>query len=251
MVAGAGSAGVDTPTLAARVTVPRAALAAALRSETDVVALGPGPSAYLSREALLGLGQAVLARLRRFHRDSPLKAAMPREELRRSLFARSPEAAFERVLAALAEKGEVRLLPETVALARHEVTLTPAEAEARRLLLEAAEAAGLAGIEVGALAARAGKEAPLLERVSRVLVEERSLSRVGEGLLVHRNHLESLKRSVRERWRPGSRLDVGEFKELTGLTRKFVIPLLEYLDRERVTRRAGGERLVLAGEAEG
>jgi selenocysteine-specific elongation factor len=50
---------------------------------------------------------------------------------------------------------------------------------------------------------------------------------------------------VRRRWPPGSRLDVGGFKELTGLSRKFVIPLLEYLDRERVTRRAGNDRLVL------
>ena len=44
----------------------------------------------------------------------------------------------------------------------------------------------------------------------------------------------------------GSHLDVAAFKDLTGLTRKFVIPLLEFLDRERVTRRAGSERLVLA-----
>jgi selenocysteine-specific elongation factor len=57
--------------------------------------------------------------------------------------------------------------------------------------------------------------------------------------------LAELVKEVRARWPPGSRLDVGGFKELTGLTRKFVIPLLEYLDRQRVTRRAGAERFVL------
>jgi len=51
---------------------------------------------------------------------------------------------------------------------------------------------------------------------------------------------------VRRRWPPGTRLDVGAFKEVTGLTRKFVIPLLEYLDRERVTRRSGPDRVVLS-----
>jgi selenocysteine-specific elongation factor len=81
--------------------------------------------------------------------------------------------------------------------------------------------------------------------VSRVLVAERVLDRVGESLLVHRDHLEGLKRDVRARWPSGARLDVGHLKEMTGLTRKFVIPLLEYLDRERVTRRAGADRVVL------
>jgi len=50
---------------------------------------------------------------------------------------------------------------------------------------------------------------------------------------------------VRERWPSGSKIEVGAFKDLTGLSRKYVIPLLEYLDRERVTRRAGNDRIVL------
>ena len=68
---------------------------------------------------------------------------------------------------------------------------------------------------------------------------------MGRGLLVHRETLDTLKKDVLQRWPPGSRLDVGGFKELTGLSRKYVIPLLEYLDRERVTRRAGNDRLIL------
>jgi len=78
-----------------------------------------------------------------------------------------------------------------------------------------------------------------------VLVAEHLLERVGEGLLVGREDLDRLQADVRKRWPAGSRLDVGAFKEMTGLTRKFVIPLLEYLDRERVTRRSGGDRTVL------
>jgi selenocysteine-specific elongation factor len=78
-----------------------------------------------------------------------------------------------------------------------------------------------------------------------VLLSEGELSRVGEALLVHRRALETLKADVRKRWAAGKKLDVGELKELTGLSRKFVIPLLEYLDRERVTRRSGQDRFVL------
>jgi selenocysteine-specific elongation factor len=81
--------------------------------------------------------------------------------------------------------------------------------------------------------------------VARVLVAEKALVRVGARVLVERGELEALKQKVRERWPPGSRIEVGEFKALTGLTRKHAIPLLEFLDRERVTRRAGNDRLVL------
>jgi selenocysteine-specific elongation factor len=82
--------------------------------------------------------------------------------------------------------------------------------------------------------------------VGRSLLGEGLLQRVGESLLLHRDCLETLKRDVRRRWSAGSRLDVTAFKEMTGLSRKWAIPLLEYLDRERVTRRAGTDRLVLA-----
>jgi selenocysteine-specific elongation factor len=68
---------------------------------------------------------------------------------------------------------------------------------------------------------------------------------VGQTLLVARAALERLARDVRERWPKGARLEVGEFKDLTGLTRKHAIPLLEYLDRTRVTRRAGEHRIVI------
>jgi selenocysteine-specific elongation factor len=170
---------------------------------------------------------------------------MPREELRTRTFGPAPVAVFERVLADLAAAGRVRLLPGVVAAARHEVRLSSGEEEARARLVDAARAAGLAGLELPALAEQSGKDARLLERVARVLVAERVLVRVGTTLLVHRDHLESLKVQVRERWRAGARIEVAAFKEMTGLSRKYVIPLLEYLDRERVTRRSGDDRVVL------
>jgi selenocysteine-specific elongation factor len=245
MIEEAGGAGIEAAELAARVTEPLSGLAGALAGVAEVVALGAEPVAFMAKGALDDLGRIALARLERFHRDQPLRAAMAREELRRQVFARAPAPAFERVLRTLADSGDLRLLPDAVALARHSVRLTSSEEEARAALLEAAGAAGPGGIETAELAARTGRDAKLLERVSRTLLEARLLERVGEARLVHRDALEALRDDVRRRWPPGSRLDVGAFKELTGLSRKFVIPLLEYLDRERVTRRAGAERFVL------
>jgi selenocysteine-specific elongation factor len=134
---------------------------------------------------------------------------------------------------------------EAVALSGHQVSLGPREQELHAAIEGAARSAGLAGIEAKTLAEGLKVEARSLERLLRVLLDRGTLVRVGEAMLVHREHLDDLKRRVRERWPSGSPLEVPAFKDLTGLTRKHVIPLLEYLDRERVTRRVGAARTVL------
>lgn len=244
-LAEAGPRGLPAGLLAARVSCTPMALAARLGGIHDVCALGQPPQAWMARAALELLAARTLAWLGEFHAQQPLKAGVGREELRRQVFGQAPMGSAEHVLAGLAEAGQVRLEADLVALERHRVTLSPAEQQARDSLLAAAEAAGFRGLELEAQAAPS-QDPRLVERVQRLLLSEGALQRVGDSLLLHRVHLEGLKLEVRRRWPPGSRVDVAALKELTGLSRKFVIPLLEYLDRERVTRRAGSERVVLS-----
>jgi selenocysteine-specific elongation factor len=243
LVAEAGAEGIEAAALAVRLTVPRAALAAALQHRAGLAALGRDPIRYVSSDALDALAEGTQKALDRFHADNPLKAGMPREELRRRVFARAAEGAFERTLETLSARGTLKTEGELVASARHAVRLSPAEDAARERLLARAREAGLAGIDAGQAGA-AGGDTRLAERVVRVLLAEGRLRRVGEAV-VDAAALDELKQEVRRRWPPGTRLDVAGFKDLTGLSRKFVIPLLEYLDRERVTRRSGNDRLVL------
>lgn len=245
LLAEAGPRGLTPGVLAPRVSRTPAVLNALLREARDVVALGEPPQAYLARAALDALASRTLAWLTAFHAEHPLKAGVGREELRRRVFGLAPAGSAERVLTELVEAGQVRLTADTVALAGHHVMLSPAEQQARASLLTAADAAGFRGLELPLPVAPA-EDARVFERVQRLLLSEGALQRVGDSLLMHRAHLEGLKLEVRRRWPPGSRVDVAALKELTGLSRKFVIPLLEYLDRERVTRRAGSERVVLS-----
>ena len=237
--------GLSAAALASRLAVPEADVHAALRDEPAALGLGEGRALYVSRKALPAVADAVRDVLGRFHREQPLRAAMPREELRKRLSGRVADAVLGSSLAAMAEAGQVRLTAETVALATHAVTLAPKEEGTKTALLEAARAAGLQGVELKPFAEARSLDAKGLESLARMLVEAGHLRRLGEGMLVHRDHLEDLARRVRERWPRGQVLDVLGFKEMTGLTRKHVIPLLEYLDRERVTRRVGAERTVL------
>jgi selenocysteine-specific elongation factor len=245
LVREAGVAGLGADELAARVSAPIEDVRTGLHGRSEVVALGPERGRYLASAAAAALAEATRETLRRFHAENPLRAAMPREELRHRVFARAAEGALEHVLDSLARTGEVALQPDAVALAGQGVRLTDEEADTRAALVAAARAAGLTGIEVPQAAGALRRDARLVARVARLLAAEGELQRVGEGLLVHRQALEALKDEVRRRWPPGARLEVAGFKELTGLSRKWVIPLLEYLDRERVTRRAGADRLVL------
>ena len=244
MVGEAGAAGIDAQTLAARLTIPATDLAREVEGRADLVTLGGDPPRVMRRATLDGLAADLTAQLAAFHAANPLKPAIPREELRGKVFLRAAPGAFEHVLEALEAGGEIRVAADGIAQARHVVRLTPEEDRARAALSDAARAAGWEGIEPAALPARAGLAASLADRITRVLVAEGELRRVGDALL-HRERVDELKSEVRRRWPSGTRLDVSALKELTGLSRKYVIPLLEYLDREKVTRRSGPDRVVL------
>jgi len=76
-----------------------------------------------------------------------------------------------------------------------------------------------------------------------ILLRQGKLVRVGDELIFHANVLDRLRRMIAAR--KGERFGVAQFKQWTGVSRKYAIPLLEYLDRERVTRREGDQRVVL------
>jgi selenocysteine-specific elongation factor len=88
----------------------------------------------------------------------------------------------------------------------------------------------------------------VIEKVVALLLREKILTRI-ETIVFHADALQQLKAEVAalKQTAPGGRatVDVAAFKERYGVSRKFAIPLLEYLDRERVTRRTGDVRLVL------
>jgi selenocysteine-specific elongation factor len=106
-----------------------------------------------------------------------------------------------------------------------------------------------AGLAVPAFADVLGKlpvEQGRARKILQILIREKILIRVTEDLVFHRaaiSHLRKLLAAYRRA--QGTRLSIPAFKELTGITRKYAIPLLEYLDRERVTQRVGNERVIL------
>jgi selenocysteine-specific elongation factor len=132
---------------------------------------------------------------------------------------------------------------ETVRSRGHAVVLQQDEEQARSAIERAFETAGLAVPALAEVLAKSGVEARRARSLLEILLREKRLFRINEELVFHHTAIEQLKQMLAGR--RGTRFQVGTFKEWTGISRKYAIPLLEFLDREHVTRRAGDERVIL------
>ncbi len=246
MIDDAGVAGLPVSALVSRAAISPGAIDArieVLAADRRAVRIGDvlvGP-AVLDR-----LKTAIVAMLAEHHRSQPLSEGTPREEARERLFGRGHPAVFERALDELAAAGTITVR-DRLALAGHRVSLSPEEERARAAIVRLFREAGLKPPDAGSLSPATGVAPALADRMVTLLQRQKVLVKV-DTLLFHEAALTELRRDVtalKGSAGPGVRLDVAMFKEQFGVTRKFAIPLLEYLDRERVTRRVGDARVVL------
>jgi len=188
--------------------------------------------------------QATRVRLvqvvRDFHRANPLQPGIPRQDLRSAVLPDSPIFLLDALLAAA---KEIAVEGETARLTTHRVALKEDEEQARAAIERAFETAGLAAPAVFEVLAQSGVEAARARTLLQQLLHERRLVRIGADLVFHQSAIARLRQLLAAR--KGERFSVGAFKEWTGISRKYAIPLLEFLDRERVTHREGDERVVL------
>ena len=249
MLPDAGLAGTSTARLARRLGVAVARVRAALATLESSGEVTTAADWVVDRRALAAPIDALLAGLAAFHRAQPLAAGMPLEEARARWFAKGPPPIVDRIVADLAAAGRV-VARDTIALAGHRLALTGEESEVFERLEATFRAAGLNPPDPSpaSLAAEYRRPPALVERVLQLLVKQKRLVRL-DTLVFHHDALEQLKAEVaaRKATAPGGRasVDVKAFKDTYGVSRKFAIPLLEFLDRERVTRRAGDVRIVL------
>lgn len=124
--------------------------------------------------------------------------------------------------------------------------MTPEEARAKQQIEQAFAKAGLAVPSVKEVLTQLAIENSRAEKILQILLREKVLVRVSPELIFHRNALALLPALLQNyKKSKGERIGVPTFKDLAGVSRKYAIPLLEYLDRQRLTRRIGDERVIL------
>lgn len=198
---------------------------------------------FVHSSAISALRQLIPESLALFHRQNPLVPGMSKEVLRET-FRLSPEA-FAAAMSMLLRDRKIEMQADLVRLPGHGVVMKDEEAESKKQIEEAFAGAGLkvpalkevlTGLKVDRIRA---------QKIVTLLLRERMLVKVSEELVFHRTALEELRRLVAAQKTKSPKMDVALFKEITGVSRKYAIPLLEYLDRERVTRRVGDVREIL------
>jgi selenocysteine-specific elongation factor len=198
---------------------------------------------YVLSKCLEALCQRLITCVGAFHSSHPLVAGIGKDELREELQAH-PEV-FTFAVQRLAAENKLAISGELVHLPGQGVVLRDEESASKQIIESAFATAGLQvptlkevllGLKIDEARAR---------KLVTLLLRDKTLVKVTEDLVFHHAALDSLRRLLAARKAQSSTIDVGIFKEMTGVSRKYAIPLLEYLDRERVTRRVGNERIIL------
>jgi len=220
----------------------------AAQGEGSIVA---ADGVFLATEDFDRLGASLIAELTTQHKREPLARGVPRETLREKIFAHSEPEVFRAVIARLESEGVVVSERDTVRAQEHSVDLSEKDALLRDRLQEVYDESGLEAPSVEEAMARVGvgaSERVHGRKILQLLIESHAIVRVQGETFMHIRALDGLKAKLQQygsEHEPDRLIDVAAFKDLAGVSRKYAIPLLEYFDRERVTRRAGDKRVIL------
>ncbi|WP_374713289.1 selenocysteine-specific translation elongation factor [Symbiobacterium terraclitae] len=183
--------------------------------------------------------EAVRAELEAFYAHHPLRSGLGKEELRRRLGLGGKE--FAALVAAAEAAGELRVVRDRLALPGRTPALDAEQARLAEAVRAKVAEAGFSPLSVAELKQQVpGRDT---EEVIIYLTEQGEAVRVGDDLIVAAAAMEEAVRRTREHLRQHGRVTVAEFRDLLGTSRKYALPLLEWLDEQRITRRAGDERL--------
>jgi selenocysteine-specific elongation factor len=203
----------------------------------------------VSRESFAELKRMVSEEVAAHHQREPLSRGLAREVLRERFFPHSPPELFRAVISELEKEGSLLAEKDIVRRREHTRALSYEDTRLRDGLEKVYRGAALAAPSLNEALERAGAgvSAPHGRKVLQLLIDAGVLVKVHGEMYFHRAALDELTKKLHEYagQRPDRAIDVAAFKDLAGISRKYAIPLLEYLDRQRVTRREGDRRIVL------
>lgn len=187
----------------------------------------------------------IIQKLEEYHQENPLKLGISKEALRNKVHGRLKAKLFQYCLNYLTKKQNVVLEEGVVRMAGHKVLLQADEQDLREELERFLDASGLHAPTLKEIYAHFPDAAPeKVQEVLDLLLKNGTVSKVGGDLYFYSTHLQALKEKLSAFLQREGEIDAPGFKELTGLTRKFSIPLLEYFDRIKLTLRVGDKRVL-------
>jgi len=244
----AGGRGIAVGEVRAKTGWSDRTLRSAISNATSVFEAG---ESLITIDRFVELKDRVLDKLKAFHAREPLLQGITREALREEVFGNVLDDVAFAVLGELERDGKVISAADTLRFAGHASELKPEESTVKSKLDLMYRSAKLEPPKLNEALAEACAVSKLspenVRRVFQLLIDNGDVVKVSDEFYFHSEQIAQLKSKLAE-FRDASTdrtIDVAKFKELTGLSRKYAIPLLEYFDRERVTVRSGDKRLIL------
>jgi selenocysteine-specific elongation factor len=215
-------------------------LIATLVQQKQIIQVG---EFLLSSDAMQKTREKLVAALEAFHKANPLVGGISKEELREKLGLH--QTVMEAMLAQLTRDKKAEVAGEQVRLAGRGVELKDEEAKAKQQIEKAFADAGLKVPLMKEVLDKLPVDKARAQKLVTLLLRDRILIKLTDDLVFHHTALQGLRQLMATQKAKTPKIDVATFKDLLGVTRKYAIPLLEYLDQQRITRRVGDERVIL------
>ena len=215
-----------------------------LSSKKQVVVVDADESRIVASSIYQNLQDRILLEMRAYHERYPLKEGISKEELRGTAGQFAGQRLFNMAVRELEKRGEVVAERENIRLSAHRVNLKGELEDLRSKIAETYMDAGLTPPTIKELMEKFAGQRGLAESVINVMLKDGSLIKINEDLYFHREVLARLREDYKARLVRDGKATPASMKELTGLSRKFIIPLMEYFDITKLTIRAGDHRIL-------
>jgi selenocysteine-specific elongation factor len=196
-----------------------------------------------AREVFESVTSNAVASVTAFQRSNPLSQGIGREVLREQM--NSHPEIFSAVIDHLTSEKKLEVAGDQIRLPGTSVVMKDEEAESKKTIEHAFASAGLKVPALKDVLAALKIERTRAQKIVTLLLRDKVLVKTSDDLVFHRAALVQLREKLKAEKAKSPKLDVARFKDIAGVSRKYAIPLLEYLDREHVTRRVGDDRLIL------
>lgn len=246
----AGEHGLTFADLQARTGWRGEILRKSVAENTEKKAVVEADEFYIARTPFENLKTKTLSQIENHHLREPLARGIPRETLREKIFSHIAPEIFKVTLQSLEKESKIVPEKDFVRLASHNLELSGEETILRRRLEKIYKTAKLEVPTLENALTEAAQDTKLTKeharKIFQLFLNSGEIVKVTEDFYFTKEAIDELIKNVKEfAVKTSDRLiDVAAFKDIAGISRKYAIPLLEYFDRERITRRAGDKRFV-------
>jgi len=218
-----------------------------LLSQKTIVQMDRENPRFIHGSVCDGLSQKAVKILEDYHKSHPLKAGMSRQGLLPKLSPSLDSKLFNLVIQGLAKNDQVVQDKEVIRLSGHTVALEADQADVRHKIEQAYLQSGLEPPYFRDLMASLGQNSVPTKDLLTLMLEQGTLIKVKEDLFFHKSVIDDLKKGLVSYLKANGEITTPQFKEMTGVSRKYTIPLIEFFDTSKVTIRIGDIRRLREG----